>query len=98
VLQVRRDTGRKVAIKRIKKVAELKGLNYTALREIRYLQEIRHENVVTVRSLRWFVCLLMLTNVLLCALGTWDRSWRTCLCWTTACTSCSSSWRRTWRS
>lgn len=104
--QVRRDTGRKVAIKRIKKVAELKGLNYTALREIRYLQEIRHENVVTVSNATWgqqCACAFWLTA---CPRGAaalrggpaGTDSWRTCSCWTTACTSSSSSWRRTWRS
>lgn len=73
-VQVRRDTGGKVAIKRIKKVAELKGLNYTALREIRYLQEIRHENVVTVKvasstTCCWFLLLTACSASALVELG-----------------------------
>ena len=39
----------KVAIKRIKPTDAHLGVNFTALREIKYLQEFRHENVVNVR-------------------------------------------------
>lgn len=38
-----------VAIKRIKVQPESHGLEFTALREMKYLKEIRHENVVHVR-------------------------------------------------
>jgi cyclin-dependent kinase 7 len=44
------DTGRIVAIKKIKIIAGSSGLDFSALREIKYLQEFKHENIVDVRK------------------------------------------------
>lgn len=43
-------TGRKVAIKKIK-VGQFKdGLDMSAIREVKYLRELRHQNVIEVRT------------------------------------------------
>jgi cyclin-dependent kinase 7 len=43
-------TGRKVAIKKIK-VGQFKdGLDMSAIREVKYLRELRHQNVIEARS------------------------------------------------
>lgn len=43
-------TGRKVAIKKIK-VGQFKdGLDMSAIREVKYLRELKHQNVIEVRS------------------------------------------------
>jgi cyclin-dependent kinase 7 len=44
----RRSDGLRVAIKRIKPGDPKLGMNFTALREIKYLRELRHTNVVDV--------------------------------------------------
>ena len=42
------ETGRKVAIKKIK-VGQFKdGLDMSAIREVKYLREVQHQNVITV--------------------------------------------------
>lgn len=44
------ETNRKVAIKKIK-VGQFKdGLDMSAIREVKYLRELRHKNVIEVRS------------------------------------------------
>lgn len=44
------DTGRQVAIKKIK-VGQFKdGLDMSAIREVKYLRELEHQNVIAVRS------------------------------------------------
>lgn len=43
------STGRKVAIKKIKMGQFKDGLDLTAIREVKYLQELRHPNVIDVR-------------------------------------------------
>lgn len=44
------ETNRKVAIKKIK-VGQFKdGLDMSAIREVKYLRELRHQNVIEVRS------------------------------------------------
>jgi cyclin-dependent kinase 7 len=44
-----RATGRKIAIKKIK-VGQFKdGLDMSAIREVKYLRELRHPNVIEVR-------------------------------------------------
>ena len=49
------STGRQVAIKKIK-VGQFKdGLDMSAIREVKYLRELRHQNVIEVRtSLAYF--------------------------------------------
>lgn len=42
------NTGRKVAIKKIKMGQFKDGLDLTAIREVKYLQELRHPNVIEV--------------------------------------------------
>lgn len=43
------STGRKVAIKKIK-VGQFKdGLDMSAIREVKYLRELQHQNVIEVR-------------------------------------------------
>ena len=43
------STGRKVAIKKIK-VGQFKdGLDMSAIREVKYLRELKHQNVIEVR-------------------------------------------------
>lgn len=45
-------TGRKVAIKKIK-VGQFKdGLDMSAIREVKYLRELHHQNVIAVRPIR----------------------------------------------
>lgn len=50
------STGRKIAIKKIK-VGQFKdGLDMSAIREVKYLRELRHQNVIEVccfRSALW---------------------------------------------
>ena len=42
------ETGRQIAIKKIK-VGQFKdGLDMSAIREVKYLRELRHQNVITV--------------------------------------------------
>ena len=48
----RRSDGLQVAIKRIKPMDPALGVNFTALREIKYLRELKHTNVVDVCC--WF--------------------------------------------
>jgi cyclin-dependent kinase 7 len=43
-------TGRKVAIKKIKMGQFKDGLDLTAIREVKYLQELRHPNVIEVNT------------------------------------------------
>ena len=44
------STGRKVAIKKIK-VGQFKdGLDMSAIREVKYLRELKHQNIIEVRS------------------------------------------------
>ena len=44
-------TGRKVAIKKIK-VGQFKdGLDMSAIREVKYLRELKHQNVIEVQSI-----------------------------------------------
>jgi len=46
------STGRKIAIKKIK-VGQFKdGLDMSAVREVKYLRELKHQNVIEVRSSR----------------------------------------------
>lgn len=42
------STGRKVAIKKIKMGQFEDGLDLTAIREVKYLQELRHPNIIEV--------------------------------------------------
>jgi cyclin-dependent kinase 7 len=44
------QTGRKVAIKKIKMGQFKDGLDLTAIREVKYLQELRHPNVIEVNE------------------------------------------------
>lgn len=44
----RRADGRRVAIKRIKPMEPQFGINFTALREIKHLQELHSVNIVNV--------------------------------------------------
>ena len=45
------STGRKVAIKKIK-VGQFKdGLDMSAIREVKYLRELKHQNIIEVRFL-----------------------------------------------
>jgi len=47
------STGRKVAVKKIK-VGQFKdGLDMSAIREVKYLRELKHQNIIEVRP-RWF--------------------------------------------
>ena len=41
-------TGRKVAIKKIKIVSNANGMDVTAIREVKFLRELRHPNVIQV--------------------------------------------------
>ena len=44
------STGRQVAVKKIK-VGQFKdGLDMSAIREVKYLRELEHQNVIAVRS------------------------------------------------
>jgi cyclin-dependent kinase 7 len=43
---VQKSTGRRVAIKRVRMGKFREGVNFTALREVKVLQELRHENIV----------------------------------------------------
>jgi serine/threonine protein kinase len=43
-------TGRKVAIKKIKVGKFKDGLDMSAIREVKYLRELQHPNVIEVRS------------------------------------------------
>lgn len=43
---IQKKSGRKVAIKKIRNGKYREGVNFTALREIKTLQELRHENIV----------------------------------------------------
>ena len=44
------STGRKVAIKKLK-VGQFKdGLDMSAIREVKYLRELKHQNIIEVRS------------------------------------------------
>ncbi len=45
------STGRKVAIKRIKAGAFKDGIDISAIREIKFLKELRHPNVIEVKLL-----------------------------------------------
>jgi cyclin-dependent kinase 7 len=44
------NTGRTVAIKKIKMGQFKDGLDLTAIREVKYLQELRHPNVIEVKK------------------------------------------------
>jgi cyclin-dependent kinase 7 len=47
-------TGRKVAIKKIK-VGQFKdGLDMSAIREVKYLRELHHQNIIEVRASQTF--------------------------------------------
>ena len=47
------STGRKVAIKKIK-VGQFKdGLDMSAIREVKYLRELKHQNIIEVRVLTY---------------------------------------------
>jgi cyclin-dependent kinase 7 len=48
------NTGRKVAIKKIKMGQFKDGLDLTAIREVKYLQELRHPNVIEVWNCQKF--------------------------------------------
>jgi cyclin-dependent kinase 7 len=54
VFRARRSDGVAVAVKRLKPHTRVRvsneGLNLTALREIKYLRELRHENIIEVRE------------------------------------------------
>lgn len=41
-----KETGRLVAIKRIKSERREEGINFTAVREIKLLRELKHENII----------------------------------------------------
>jgi cyclin-dependent kinase 7 len=45
-----KSSGRKVAIKKIKMGQFKDGLDLTAIREVKYLQELRHPNVIEVKQ------------------------------------------------
>jgi cyclin-dependent kinase 7 len=45
----RRSDGLQVAVKRIKPMDPSLGMNFTALREVKYLRELKNVNVVDVR-------------------------------------------------
>eukprot|EP00026_Physarum_polycephalum_P003454 Phypoly_transcript_03465.p1 GENE.Phypoly_transcript_03465~~Phypoly_transcript_03465.p1 ORF type:complete len:338 (-),score=55.26 Phypoly_transcript_03465:176-1189(-) len=45
-LAIEKATGKKVALKKIRLLSAKDGVNFTALREIKVLQEIKHENVI----------------------------------------------------
>jgi serine/threonine protein kinase len=50
------STGRKVAIKKIKMGQFKDGLDLTAIREVKYLLELRHPNVIEVKYKKFFLC------------------------------------------
>lgn len=72
------STGRKVAIKKIK-VGQFKdGLDMSAIREVKYLRELQHQNVIEVSSkLRCYLRLLRFLSSLTCSLRKriWILSW-----------------------
>lgn len=77
-------TGRKIAIKKIK-VGEFKdGLDMSAIREVKYLRELRHPNVIEVRPASSFIRTQAL-NACLFSYWTYFLRRRTS-------TLCSSSW------
>ena len=43
-------TGQRVAIKKIKIVSNENGMDVTAIREVKFLKELNHPNVIKVRS------------------------------------------------
>jgi len=74
------STGRKVAIKKIK-VGQFKdGLDMSAIREVKYLRELQHQNVIEVNYNPSTFCLPLLhffISFLMCFLRkrTWISSW-----------------------
>jgi serine/threonine protein kinase len=46
------STGRRIAIKKIKVGLFKDGLDMSAIREVKYLRELRHPNVIEVRASR----------------------------------------------
>ena len=49
-LSTRVTDQREVAIKRIKQSPVMKeGVNFTAIREVKYLSKLKHENIIDVR-------------------------------------------------
>lgn len=60
---VERATGREVAIKKIKASSFTGGLDVSALREIKYLREIKHRNIVEVHIPRKSATTLSFTNL-----------------------------------
>lgn len=56
-------TGRKVAIKKIK-VGQFKdGLDMSAIREVKYLRELKHQNVIEVCGHAALMCTARLTTL-----------------------------------
>ena len=45
-----KESGEQVAIKKIRRGADVEGVHWTALREIKLLQEIKHENIVQLQN------------------------------------------------
>ena len=64
--QTQKATGRKVAIKRIamKLGKYTEGANFTALREIKLLQELKHEHIIEVSMLLLFLTFRVALRVL----------------------------------
>ncbi len=45
---VRSSDGRRVAVKRFKATSIEEGMNFTAIREIKYLRSLKHDNIIEV--------------------------------------------------
>lgn len=61
----RKSDGLKVAIKRIKPGTDRTGMNFTALREIKYMKELKSVNIVDVGHINE-TCTKRLIHILFC--------------------------------
>jgi serine/threonine protein kinase len=59
----RRSDGLQVAVKRIKPMDPSLGMNFTALREVKYLRELKNVNVVDVRII-WVLSTFLISVVI----------------------------------
>lgn len=92
-----KSDNKRVAIKRIKPMGTNLGLNFTALREIKYLTMLKHINIVEVLLLKFGVtaALIYLIDPLHVPLHL--HSWSTCSSATRSCISCSTSVPMIWK-
>jgi cyclin-dependent kinase 7 len=64
-----RETGKIVAVKKIKfgnRIEAADGINRTALREVKLLRELKHQNIITVWFILYFLFFFVLSLVLFC--------------------------------